>query len=59
MVLVDRATDDVHRLVQDIAFETALEFGCALSPVVFESRTYEQDRYEPLFVNMRGEGVML
>ena len=59
MILVDRAADEVHRLVQDVAFETALEFGCAFSPVVFESRSYERDRYEPLFINVRREGVAL
>jgi predicted nucleotidyltransferase len=57
MILVDRATDEVHRRVQDIAFEMALEFDSAISPVVFEARQYESDRYEPLFVNVRREGI--
>jgi predicted nucleotidyltransferase len=59
MVLVDGATDEVHRLVQDIAFEIALEFDSVFSPVVFEAQSYERDRYEPLFVNVRREGVTI
>jgi len=37
----------------------ALEFDGAFSPVVFELRQYERDRYEPLFVNVRREGIVV
>ena len=59
MIIVDRASDVLHRMVQDTAFETALELDCVFSPVVFDSQMYEQDRYEPLFVNVRREGIAI
>ena len=59
MVLVDRASDELQRLVQDTAFEAALDLDCVFSPVTFEARLYEHDRYEPLFINVRREGLAL
>ncbi len=59
MILVDQTTDELRRLIQDTAFETALDLDCVFSPLVFDLKAYESDRYEPLFVNVRREGVAL
>lgn len=57
LVLVDRSSDDLQRLIQDMAFEAALELDCLFSPVVVEAQQFEIDRYEPLFVNVRREAL--
>lgn len=57
LVLVERSSDDLQRLIQDMAFEAALELDCLFSPVIVEARSFELDRYEPLFANVRREGL--
>lgn len=57
LILVERSSDDLQRLIQDLAFEAALELNCLFSPIVVEAQAFELDRYEPLFANVRREGL--
>jgi predicted nucleotidyltransferase len=57
LILVDHSSDALQRLIQDMAFDAALELNCLFSPVIVEAKQFEIDRYEPLFANVRREGL--
>ena len=59
LLLVDRWTRTLEDRVDDIAYEMLDHYGAVVTIFVFEMKTYEQEIHEPLFCNIRREGVML
>lgn len=59
LLLVDRWTRTLEDRVDDIAYEMLDCYGAVVTIFVFEMKTYEQEIHEPLFCNIRREGVML
>ena len=59
LVLVDRWSQVLEDQVDDIAYEMLDHYGAVVTLFVEESAHFEHERYEPLFCNIRTEGVIV
>ena len=59
LVLVGRWSQVLEDQVDDIAYEMLDRHGAVVTLFVEESAHFEHERYEPLFCNIRTEGVIV
>ena len=59
LLLVDKRTREMENQVDDIAYEMLDSYGAVVVIFVFEIETFERETQEPLFCNIRREGVIL
>jgi len=59
LLLVDKRTREMENQVDDIAYEMLDKYGAVVIIFVFEMETFERETQEPLFCNIRREGVVL
>ena len=59
LLLVERRTRELEDQVDDIAYEMLDRYGAVVTIFVFEVETFEREIHEPLFCNIRQEGVVL
>ena len=59
LLLVDRRTRELEDQVDDIAYEMLDRYGAVVTIFVFEVEAFERETYEPLFCNIRREGIVL
>jgi predicted nucleotidyltransferase len=57
IVLVDKADKDLEESICVMAWDIGFEHHVSISVLVFEKKLFETDLYEPLFMNVRREGV--
>lgn len=57
LVLVDKRTTELRDCISEAAWELGLTHNVCISIVVQEIERFEKDKYEPLFMNIRKEGV--
>lgn len=57
IVLVGRADKDLEERICNTAWDFGFEHHVSISVLVFEQTLFENDPYEPLFINVRREGV--
>lgn len=57
IVLVDRAGKELEEQICSLAWNFGYEQQASISVLVFEQALFEADRYEPLFINVRREGI--
>jgi len=57
IILVDKASKDLEERICVMAWDMGFEHHISISVLVFEQRLFETDLYEPLFMNVRREGV--
>ena len=59
LLLVDKRTREIESQVDNIAYEMLDDYGAVVIIFVFEMETFERETQEPLFCNIRREGVLL
>jgi predicted nucleotidyltransferase len=59
LLLVERRTRALEDQIDDIAYEMLDGYGAVVVIFVFEVETFEQETQEPLFCNIRREGLVL
>jgi hypothetical protein len=59
MVLVDEKTDALEAKVFDLECELSARYNTCINILVREESYFDSRRYEPLFMNVRREGVPL
>ncbi len=59
LLLVGKRTRALEDQVDDIAYEMLDRYGAVVTILVFEMETFEREMNEPLFCNVRREGVVL
>lgn len=59
IVLVDKRTRKLRDKIRKIAWETGWKNEVSISTFVYEKARFEKDKYEPLFMNVRKEGISL
>ena len=59
LLLVDKRTRALEDQVDDIAYEMLDRYGAVVIIFVFEMEAFERETHEPLFCNIRREGVLL
>jgi predicted nucleotidyltransferase len=57
IVLVERTNKELEEQICALAWDFGFEQRVSISVLVFEQALYEGDRYEPLFMNVRREGI--
>ena len=59
LLLVDKRTREIENQVDNISYEMLDNYGAVVIIFVFEMETFERETQEPLFCNIRREGVLL
>lgn len=57
LVLVDKETKELEEKIFNISGEIGWEYNAIIIPFVYEKNYYERRKYNPLFMNIRKEGV--
>ena len=57
LVLVDKETKEVEDRIFNIACEIGWKYNAVITTFVHDKSYYENKKYEPLFMNIRKEGV--
>ena len=59
LVLVTKKTKALIEQIDDIVWEIAWEHNAAITAFAYEKSRFENDRFEPLFMNIQKEGVLV
>lgn len=59
IVLVGKKTTELRDKIREIAWEVGWENDALISVFIYEKERFEKDKYEPLFMNVRKEGILL
>ncbi len=59
IVLVSERNKDIESRIEEVAWEINYRKLVSIVPLVFNESRFLQDRYEPLFINVRREGIAL
>ena len=59
LLLVEKQTEVLEDQVDDVAYEMLGSYGAVVTIFVDEANTFEKELHEPLFCNIRREGVVL
>ena len=59
LVLVTKKTKALIDQIDDIVWEIAWEHNVVITAFVYEKSRFENDRFEPLFMNIQKEGVLV
>jgi len=59
LLLVEKRTRALEDQVDDVAYEMLDRYGAVVTIFVFEIETFERETHEPLFRNIRREGIVL
>ena len=57
LVLLDEVSPARRRLVEDTTFDVSMQTEAIFAVAIAAHAQFEADRYEPLFVNVRREGI--
>ncbi len=57
IILIDKASKDLEERICALAWDIGFEHHVSISVLVFEQSLFETDLYEPLFINVRREGI--
>ena len=57
LVLVDKETKELEEKIFNISGEIGWKYNAIITPFVYEKNYYESRKYNPLFMNIRKEGV--
>ncbi len=59
LVLVDKQTKELRDNIREIAHEIGWKHQALVLTIVHEKRTFDERLYEPLFINIRKEGIVV
>jgi len=59
LVLVTKKTKALRDKIDDIVWEIAWEHNVVITAFIYEKSRFENDRFEPLFMNIQKEGVLV
>ncbi len=59
IVRVEKKTTELRDKIREIAWEVGWENEALISIFVYEKERFDRDKYEPLFMNVRKEGIPL
>lgn len=57
LVLVDKETKELEEKIFNISGEIGWKYNAIITSFVYEKNYYERRKYNPLFMNIRKEGV--
>jgi len=59
LVLVTKKTKELRDKIDEIVWEIAWEHNVVITAFIYEKSRFENDRFEPLFMNIQKEGVLV
>ncbi len=59
LVLVSKKTKELRDKIDEIVWEIAWEHNVVITAFTYEKSRFENDRFEPLFMNIQKEGVLV
>ena len=59
LVLVTKKTKALIEQIDDIVWEIAWEHNAVITAFIYEKSRFENDIFEPLFMNIQKEGVLV
>lgn len=59
LILLDKVTKEVTDEIDEMVWQIGWDNGVLITPVVHGKKTFETHVYEPLFINIRKEGITL
>ncbi|MCL4415510.1 MAG: nucleotidyltransferase domain-containing protein [Actinobacteria bacterium] len=59
LVLVTKKTKELRDKIDEIVWEIAWEHNVVITAFIYEKSRFENDRFEPLFMNIQKEGVLI
>lgn len=59
IVLVDSKTKEIKNQIREIVLQIDWDYDVFISVFVYEKTRFDEDKYEPLFMNIRKEGVLV
>lgn len=59
LVLVTRKTKELRDKIDEIVWEIAWEHNVVITAFIYEKSRFEKDRFEPLFMNIQKEGILV
>jgi predicted nucleotidyltransferase len=59
LVVVDTATNDITRAIDEVAGDLILRFGAVFSTFPISDETLKQRRFNPFLINVQREGISL
>ncbi|MGM0367983.1 MAG: nucleotidyltransferase domain-containing protein [Actinomycetota bacterium] len=59
LVLVNKKTKELRDKIDEIVWEIAWENNSVITAFTYEKSRFENDRFEPLFMNIHREGILI
>lgn len=59
LVLVAKKTKELRDKIDEIVWEIAWEHNVVITALTHEKSRFDNDRFEPLFMNIRKEGLLV
>ncbi|MDI6759902.1 MAG: nucleotidyltransferase domain-containing protein [Candidatus Brocadiaceae bacterium] len=59
LVLLDEVTKEIRDEIDEIVWQIGWDNDVLITSIVHDVRTFETHLYEPLFINVRKEGITL
>lgn len=59
LVLVTKKTKELRDKIDEIVWEIAWEHNVVITAFTYEKSRFENDRFEPFFMNIQKEGVLV
>ena len=59
LVLVTKKTKELVDRIDEIVWEIAWEHNVVITAFIYEMSRFENDKFEPLFMNIQKEGVLI
>lgn len=59
IVLVDQQTEGLEERIEEVKYDVAWQYDAVIVVLVYETSYFKRKEYEPLFMNVRREGILL
>ncbi len=59
LVLVTKKTKELRDKIDEIVWEISWEHNIVIPVFIYEKSRFENDKFEPLFMNIQKEGVLI
>lgn len=59
LIIVDKVTKAIKEVIDNTAGETLYRYDKVITPFIISEERYEKEKFNPLLINVRKEGIRL
>lgn len=59
MVLVERKDKELAEAIESITWQINWDYEASITVFIYEQNIFQQEKYEPLFINVKREGLLV